>query len=162
MRLTRIRRAGKPPGRRNGREVPASERERTRSSRFGANLFQIATSYWLPRVRSLTTQAQRPGPRRRGLQPERGGRVRCSACLGVAAEPVRETRRTETWIVAGREALVVHCYAVIGRLGIGDYRPWVPGCVQELPHEVVLTDRFGTGQIERAVQRLSEGHIGHD
>jgi len=38
--------------------------------------------------------------------------------LGVAAEPVRETRRTETWIVAGREALVVHCYTVIERLGI--------------------------------------------
>jgi hypothetical protein len=92
------------------------------------------------------------------LQPERDGRVRCSACLGVAAEPVRETRRTETWIVAGREALVVHSYAVIERLGIGDYRPCVPGCIQELPHKVVLTDWFGTGQIERAVQRLSEGH----
>src|SRR5437868_14794309 len=82
--------------------------------------------------------------------------------LGVAAEPVRETRRTETWIGAGREALVVHCYAVIERLGISDYRPCVPGCVQELPHEVVLTDRFGTGQSERAVQRLSESRVGHD
>src|SRR5438270_10606047 len=82
--------------------------------------------------------------------------------LGVAAEPVRETRRTETWIVAWHEALVVHCYAVIERLGIGDYRPCVPGCVQELPHEVVLTDRFGTGQIDRAVQWLREGGFGHD
>src|SRR6267378_8541263 len=62
MRLTRTRRAGKPPTARPHR-VAASERERTRSSRFGANLFEIATGYWLPRVRSLTTQAQRPGPR---------------------------------------------------------------------------------------------------
>ena len=37
-----------------------------------------------------------------------------------------------------------------------------PGCVQELPHEVVLPDRFGTGNLECAVQRLREGHIGHD
>ena len=36
------------------------------------------------------------------LQPRRDGRVRCSGWLGVAAEPVRETRRTEAWIVAGR------------------------------------------------------------
>src|SRR5262249_20913462 len=42
-----------------------------------------------------------------------------------------------------------------------DYRPRVPGCAQELPHEVVLTDRFGTSQIDRAVERLSEGRIGH-
>src|SRR6266481_8088850 len=82
--------------------------------------------------------------------------------LGVAAEPVRETRRTETWIVAGREALVVHCYAVIERLGIGDYRPWVPGCVQELPHEVVLPKRFGTGQIDHAVQRFLDRDLGND
>ena len=30
-----------------------------------------------------------------------------------------------------------------------------------MPHEVVLADRFGTGQIDRAVQRLGEGRIGH-
>ena len=41
-------------------------------------------------------------------QPEGDGRVRYSAWLSVAAKPVRETRRTETWIVPGREALVVH------------------------------------------------------
>ena len=34
--------------------------------------------------------------------------------------------------------------------------------LQEFPHEAVLPNRFGTGQIERAVQRLREGHIGHD
>jgi hypothetical protein len=65
--------------------------------------------------------------------------------LGAAAEPIRETRRTEAWIVAGCQALVVHGYAEIERLGIGDYRPCIPGCSQESPHEVVLTDRFGTG-----------------
>src|SRR5262249_58822283 len=36
-----------------------------------------------------------------------------------------------------------------------------PGCLQESPHELILPNRFGTGQIERAVQRLSEGHISH-
>src|SRR5436189_519117 len=79
-----------------------------------------------------------------------------------AAEPVLETRRAEARVIAGGEALIVHRDAEVERLGIGDYRPYVPGCVQELPHEVVLSNRFGTGQIERAVQRLSEGHIGHD
>ena len=42
------------------------------------------------------------------MQRERDGRVRDTAWLGVAAEPVRETHRTEAWIVAGRQALVVH------------------------------------------------------
>src|SRR5256885_8993972 len=60
-----------------------------------------------------------------------GNRVRCSARLGVAAEPVRETRRTETWIVAGHEALVVHCHDVIVSLGIVDYQPGGPGLVLE-------------------------------
>src|ERR1700694_4250036 len=79
-----------------------------------------------------------------------------------AAEPVLETRRADARVVAWGEALIVHRDAVVERLGIGDYRSCVPGCVQELPHEVILPNRFGTGQIERAVQRLSEGHIGHD
>jgi hypothetical protein len=65
-------------------------------------------------------------------------------------------------VIAWSEALVVHGYAVVERLWIGDYRPCVPACVQELPHEVVLTDRFGTRQFDRAVQRLRERHIGHD
>src|SRR5213596_1871 len=77
-------------------------------------------------------------------------------------QPVRETRWAEAGVSAWGEALIVHLNAVIERLGIGDYRPCVPGCVQELPHEVVLTERFGTGQIDGAVQRLSEGRIGHD
>jgi hypothetical protein len=36
------------------------------------------------------------------LQPERDGRVRCSAWLSVAAQPVRETRRTKSRVIAGR------------------------------------------------------------
>src|SRR5436190_23718777 len=79
-----------------------------------------------------------------------------------AAEPVLETRRAEARVVARGEALIVHRDAEVERLGIGDYRPCVPGRVQGLPHEVVLADRFGTGQIDRAVQRLSEGRVGHD
>ena len=78
------------------------------------------------------------------------------------AEPIFEADRPESRIVAWREALIVHRNAVVERLGIGGYRPCVPGCFQELPHEIVLPNRFGTGQLERAVQRLSEGHIGHD
>jgi len=51
-------------------------------------------------------------------------------------------------VIACSEALVVHGYAVVKRLWIGDYRPCVPACGQELPHEVVLTDRFGTRTAE--------------
>ena len=47
-------------------------------------------------------------------------------------------------------------------LEVGDYRPCVPGCVQKLPHEVVPVDRFGSGQFDGTIQRLSEGYIGHD
>src|SRR5215472_14973291 len=86
----------------------------------------------------------------------------CSDRFGVVAEPVLETCRAKARIIAGGEALIVHRIAVVERLGIGDYRPWVPGCVQESPHEVVLADRFGTGQFDGAIQRLGEGHIGHD
>ena len=71
------------------------------------------------------------------------------------AKPVLETCRAEARVIAWSEALIVHSDAVVERLGIGDYRPCVPGCVQELPHEVILPNRFRTGQIERAVQRLS-------
>src|SRR3954452_7035657 len=70
------------------------------------------------------------------------------------AKPVVETCRAEARVRAWGEALIVHRDAVVERLGIGRYRPWVAGCIQELPHEVVLLDRLGTGQIERAVQRL--------
>jgi hypothetical protein len=31
-----------------------------------------------------------------------------------------------------------------------------------LPHEVILPNRFGPGQIEGVVERLSEGRVGHD
>jgi hypothetical protein len=65
-------------------------------------------------------------------------------------------------VIARGEALIIHRDAVVERLGIGDHRPCVFGCVQELPHEVVLPNPFGTGHIEGAVERLSEGHIGHD
>src|SRR5262245_27989280 len=82
----------------------------------------------------------------------------CSDRFGVVAEPVLETCRAKARIIAGGEALIVHRIAVVERLGIGDYRPWVPGCVQESPHEVVLADRFGTGQFDGAIQRLGEGH----
>src|SRR5438034_6245472 len=86
---------------------------------------------------------------------------RCIAWLGVAAEPVAEARRSKSRVFTRGEALIVHVYAVVERAGVAHNLSRVPGCVQELSHEVVLPNRFGTGQIERAVQRLSEGHIGH-
>src|SRR5215475_9808646 len=79
-----------------------------------------------------------------------------------ASQPVREMRRPDAWIVAWREALIVHRDAVIERLWIGDYRPCVPFFAQELPNELVLTDRVGTGYLDHAVQWLGECHIGHD
>jgi hypothetical protein len=63
-------------------------------------------------------------------------------------------------VIAWGEALIVHRDADVECLAISDYRPYFSGCVQEPPYEVVLTDRFGTGHIEGAVQRLTEGHSG--
>src|SRR5205823_13713678 len=74
------------------------------------------------------------------------------AGLGVAAEPVAEARRSKSRVFTRGEALIVHVYAVVERAGVGDNLSCVPGCGQELPHEVVLPNRFGTGQIKRAVQ----------
>src|ERR1043166_2336533 len=85
----------------------------------------------------------------------------CNTWLGVAAEPVREMCRTQAWIVARRQASVVHCQAVVERLRIGSYRPRGPGFSQELPNEFVLTDRVGTGQLDYAVQWLRERRLGH-
>src|SRR6516165_10590628 len=76
-------------------------------------------------------------------------------------EPVLETCRAEARVWAWGEALVVHLEAVVERVGIGGYLPRVPGCVQELTHEFVLANWFGTGQLEHAVQGLGEGDIGH-
>jgi hypothetical protein len=61
--------------------------------------------------------------------------------------------------LARRETLVIDCRAEIQGFGIGDYRLWVPCCTQELPNQLVLTVRFGTSQVDRAVQRLRKGHI---
>jgi hypothetical protein len=41
------------------------------------------------------------GPEARRLDQERDAAVRSQRRLGVAPEPVRETRRTEAWIVTG-------------------------------------------------------------
>src|SRR4029453_2582017 len=62
--------------------------------------------------------------------------------LGVASEPVLEACRGDARGIAGNEALIIHRDAGVERLGIGDYRPCVPGCGQELPHEVVLPNPF--------------------
>src|SRR5262249_34165761 len=91
----------------------------------------------------------------RGLKPPRPRSVLYAS--GVA--PAQERGLCESFL---NNYTRVHLYAVVERLWIGDYCPWVPGCLEELPNEVVLPNRFGTGHIERAVQRLREGHFGHD
>ena len=62
--------------------------------------------------------------------------VYCGDRFGVVVEPVLETCRAKARVIAGGEALIVHRNAVVERLGIGDYRPCFPGCVQELPHQL--------------------------
>lgn len=64
-------------------------------------------------------------------------------------EPFAEACRSQARIFARREALVIDCRAVIQGFGIGHYRPWVPCCTQELPNQFVLTDQFGTSQVDR-------------
>src|SRR5262249_39798943 len=76
-----------------------------------------------------------------------------------ACEPIAEACGPQARIFARRETLVIDCRTEIQGYGIGDYRPWVPCCTQELPNQLVLTDRFRTSQVDRAVQRLRKGHI---
>jgi len=77
-------------------------------------------------------------------------------------EPLLETSRTDAWVIAWSETLVVQCDAVIEGAGIGGHRPRVPRCAQELPDKLVLTDRLGARQLDRAIQRFRHRDVGHD
>ncbi|MBI3861527.1 MAG: hypothetical protein HY290_06500 [Planctomycetia bacterium] len=63
-------------------------------------------------------------------------------------------------MVAGRQALVVHRRAEVADLRIGDHLPRVPAGGQELPHELVHADRFGTCDFNRAVLRFHDRDVG--
>src|SRR3954469_12958232 len=110
---------------------------------------------------SLFVLAESAPPRSPHSESTTAAVARYSARCGVVPEPIVEPRRAEPRVSAGGQALIVQRDAVVERLGIGDDRPCVPGRLQESPYEVVLTDRFGAGQVDRAVQRLGEGRVGH-
>src|SRR5438552_3530625 len=81
-------------------------------------------------------------------------------CCG-AAEPVLETRRAEARVFARGEALIVQLYAEVARVDVRGDLPCIPVCPQELPDEFVETYRFGTRQLDRAVQRFFDCDVRH-
>ncbi len=66
--------------------------------------------------------------------------------------PVVETRRTETRVFAGREALIVYLCAEEFYVGIGSHFPRVFVCIQESADEFVHTNWFGSPEFDRVVQ----------
>ena len=77
-----------------------------------------------------------------------------------AAEPVLETRRADARVLARGERLIVQLRAEVTRVNICDHLTCVLLRAQESSGEFVQTDPFGTGQLDRAVQRRREGEVG--
>src|SRR5437763_3711784 len=81
-------------------------------------------------------------------------------CCG-AAEPVLESRRAEARVFARGEALIVQLDAEVACVDVRGDLPCIPVCPQELPDELVETYRFGTRQLDRAVQRFFDCDVRH-
>jgi hypothetical protein len=77
-----------------------------------------------------------------------------------AAEPVLETRRADARVIAGGEALIVQLCAEVACVDVCGHRPCVSGGAQESSDEFVETYRFGTRQLDRAVQRFLDCDVG--
>ena len=77
-----------------------------------------------------------------------------------AAEPVLETRRTDARVIAGGEALIVQLCAEVACVHVCGDRPCVSDCAQESSDEFVQTYRFGTRQLDCAVQRFRDCDVG--
>src|SRR6266536_5077240 len=86
----------------------------------------------------------------------------CSISSGGAPEPVLEARRTEARVVAGGETLIVHRRPEVTCVCVRGHRPPVSVCTQKSPDEFVETDRFGTRQFHRAVQRVLDRGLRHN
>src|SRR5437870_4385558 len=78
-----------------------------------------------------------------------------------AAEPVLETSRADARVIAGGEALIVQLYAEVKCVDVCGHLPCVSVCTQESSYEFVETYRFGTRQLDRAVERLSDCDVSH-
>jgi len=79
-----------------------------------------------------------------------------------ALEPALIVRRAETGIIsrAGDKTLVVQlCAEVLGVNVRGNF-PRVSGCAQETPHEFIHSNRFRTGNRDRAIHWLGKCDIG--
>ena len=67
------------------------------------------------------------------------------------AKPVLEARRTEARVFARGEALIVNLYAIIERTDVRNHLAWVAVCAQEMPDQLIHSDWFGTGYLDRIV-----------
>jgi hypothetical protein len=61
------------------------------------------------------------------------------------AEPVLEARWAESGVISKDEALIVNLYAVVERTDVRNQLAWVAVCAQEMPNQLIHSDRFGTG-----------------
>jgi len=69
-------------------------------------------------------------------------------------EPVLETSRTEARVFARGEALIVNLYAIVERTDVRNHLAWVAVCAQEMPDQLIHSDRFGTGYLDLCCRRL--------
>src|SRR5947209_2870971 len=80
------------------------------------------------------------------------------ALLRGALEPVPVMRRAKPGIISRNKALIVHFYAEVTRVVIGDHLARIASRTKELPDKFVLPELIGPGHFDRAIDRLSKSH----
>jgi hypothetical protein len=77
-----------------------------------------------------------------------------------AIEPILEPRRADSRVIARDGALIVQLRAEVAGVDVYGHLPCVSVYAQESSDEFVETYRFGTRQLDRAVQRLLHCDVG--
>src|SRR5438309_4703015 len=74
------------------------------------------------------------------------------------AKPIHETRRAKAGFSSRSrdEALIVQLCAKVASVDISVHFSCVSGCAQELADELIHSDRFGTGNLDRTVYWLGD------
>jgi hypothetical protein len=73
------------------------------------------------------------------------------------AEPVLETGRSDPCVIVGDEGSVVERCAEVARAAVGRHLAWIPVGAQHAAGELVETEPFGAGQLDRGSAR---GRVG--
>src|SRR5262245_11824586 len=77
------------------------------------------------------------------------------------AEPVFETAGAEQRILARDETLVVHLYAVVACVSVGNHVPRVARRSQILSNKFILPDLVRPGYFDHCIHRFPKSYVCH-